>query len=81
MVTYVEVVCKAPCFTCGVSRPYGVPTAVFSKAVGKGAGGGRWPREGMDQDPQGLFQTTTRLPFTCMCIHAHMRMYISLGIL
>lgn len=36
---YVEVVCKAPCFTCGVSRPYGVPTAVFSKAVGKGAGG------------------------------------------
>lgn len=40
VVMHVEVVCKAPCFTCGINHPSGVHTAMFSKAVGEGAGGG-----------------------------------------
>lgn len=40
--------------------------------------GGRLPREVVDQNPRGFFKRHTYeyLPYTCMCIHAYIHIYI-----
>ena len=67
MVIHVEVVCKA----LGYMWPQ---SSCFPRLWERVVGEERWPRGGVDQTLQGLFQTRTYL-LTLVCVYTHIDTY------
>lgn len=73
-VIYVEVVCIALCYVLHQSSLQRTHSSVF-QGCGEGAVGTEMPKEMVYQNPQGLFQTITYLPYPWMCLHTYIRIH------